>query len=464
MNANNKQDKKFHEMMEAPVDRLIVKLAIPSILSMLTTSFYNTADTFFVSKIDTSSTAAVGVTFATMSVIQALGFFFGQGSGTYMSRELGAKRLENAQVMASTSFFYAFVFGLLLLLAGHFYAPEIAQLIGSTPTILPYATAYLSIIMCGAPIVMCSHLMNNHLRFQGSSAFAMVGIMSGGFLNMVLDPLFIFTFHLGVAGAAYATVLSQFVSFCILFAMTHSGGNIPITFKDIHPSFQLFKEIVAGGLPSLFRQGTASVATICLNVSAGAFGDAAIAAMSIVTRLAFIGASVIIGIGQGFQPICGFSYGAHAYKRLREGFRFGLRINVFVGFLAAVLGFIYADSILRLFRDDPLVISTGIMALRAQCISFPCTGLIIISNMTLQVTRNTKGAVLVSAGRSGMFLIPLVLTLPRLFGIHGLIWCQAISDVMAFLLALYLIIHFFRHLPKENEEFAAPEDSSATPA
>ena len=296
----NKQDKrteKFHEMLEAPVDRLILKLAIPSILSMLTTSFYNMADTFFVSKLDTSSTAAVGVTFASMSIIQALGFFFGQGSGTYMARELGAQRIQNARTMASTSFFYAFICGLFLLLIGHFNARDIAQLTGSTPTILPHAASYLAIIMCGAPVMMCSLLMNNHLRFQGNSAFGMVGIMAGGVLNMLLDPLFIFFFGLGVSGAAYATVISQCFSFFILLVMTHKGGNIPIRFRDFHPSAALFKEITAGGLPSLFRQGTASLATISLNVAAGAFGDAAIAAMSIVTRLAFIGASAIIGIG-----------------------------------------------------------------------------------------------------------------------------------------------------------------------
>lgn len=326
----NKQDKrteKFHEMLEAPVDRLILKLAIPSILSMLTTSFYNMADTFFVSKLDTSSTAAVGVTFASMSIIQALGFFFGQGSGTYMARELGAQRIQNARTMASTSFFYAFICGLFLLLIGHFNARDIAQLTGSTPTILPHAASYLAIIMCGAPVMMCSLLMNNHLRFQGNSAFGMVGIMAGGVLNMLLDPLFIFFFGLGVSGAAYATVISQCFSFFILLVMTHKGGNIPIRFRDFHPSAALFKEITAGGLPSLFRQGTASLATISLNVAAGAFGDAAIAAMSIVTRLAFIGASAIIGIGQGFQPVCGFSYGARSYQRLRDGFAFSLRLN-----------------------------------------------------------------------------------------------------------------------------------------
>lgn len=449
----NKQDKrteKFHEMLEAPVDRLILKLAIPSILSMLTTSFYNMADTFFVSKLDTSSTAAVGVTFASMSIIQALGFFFGQGSGTYMARELGAQRIQNARTMASTSFFYAFICGLFLLLIEHFNARDIAQLTGSTPTILPHAASYLAIIMCGAPVMMCSLLMNNHLRFQGNSAFGMVGIMAGGVLNMLLDPLFIFFFGLGVSGAAYATVISQCFSFFILLVMTHKGGNIPIRFRDFHPSAALFKEITAGGLPSLFRQGTASLATISLNVAAGAFGDAAIAAMSIVTRLAFIGASAIIGIGQGFQPVCGFSYGARSYQRLRDGFAFSLRLNTAVGLTASLAGFFFADPILRLFRDDPLVISIGTQALRAQCVTFTTLALVIIANMLLQVTRRTTGAVLISIGRTGLFLIPFVLIVPRIFGLTGLIWCQSLSDLCAFCLSLYLTRKFFRFLPHKD--------------
>ena len=248
-------------MLETPVRKLIASLALPSIVSMLCTSFYNTADTYFVSKIDTSSTAAVGVTFASMAIIQAIAFFFGIGSGNSISRLLGAKEREKAHVMASTSFFYAFICGCLVALVGNLFVSQIATAIGSTPTILPYAIAYLSVILWGAPIMMCSLVMNNHLRFQGSAAFAMVGITAGGFLNVFLDPIFIFKFHLGVAGAAYATILSQFVSFCILFKMTRTGGNIPIRLKDIHPSRRLFQEIAAGGAPSLVRQGTTSAAT-----------------------------------------------------------------------------------------------------------------------------------------------------------------------------------------------------------
>lgn len=447
--TESKEAKKYKKMLEAPVKPLIASLALPSIISMLCTSFYNMADTYFVSKIDTASTAAVGVTFATMAIIHAIVFFFGIGSGNSISRLLGAKKRPEAETMASTSFLYTFLCGLLIAVLGNLFAPQLATLIGSTPTILPYAVQYMSVILVGAPVMMSSLVMNNHLRFQGSAAFAMVGITIGGFLNVFLDPLFIFQFRLGVAGAAYATILSQFVSFCILFCMTRQGANIPIRFRNMHPSWPILKEIVAGGAPSLIRQGTQSLSTIFLNVAAGGFGDAAIAAMSIVTRLSFFAASVIIGFGQGFQPVCGFSYGARKYGRLREGFWFAVKAGTLFALLAAAVAIVWAVPILGEFRNDPLVISTGAQALRAQAMTFFLVPLTILTNMCLQTIRKTGGAMLVAAGRSGLFLIPTLLVLPRAFGLTGLVWSQSVSDLCGFLLAAVLIRKFFQKLPEK---------------
>ncbi len=446
-----REGEKYRKMLESPVKPLIASLAVPSIASMLCTSFYNMADTYFVSKIDTTSTAAVGVTFATMAMLNAIGFFFGIGSGNSISRLLGARKRQQAEVMASTGFLYAFLCGLVIAVLGNLFAPRLATLIGSTPTILPYAIQYMGVILLGAPIMMSSLVMNNHLRFQGSAAFAMVGIMLGGFLNVLLDPIFIFHFHLGVAGAAYATILSQFVSFCILLFMTRQGGNIPIRLGNMHPSWSILKEIIAGGIPSLVRQGTQSLATIFLNVSAGVFGDAAIAAMSIVTRLSFFAASVIIGFGQGFQPVCGFSYGARKFARLRAGFWFAVKAGTVFSLAAAAAAEIWAVPILGEFRDDPLVISIGIRTLRAQALTFCLVPLTILTNMCLQTTRRTVGAMLVAAGRSGLFLVPALMVLPRLFGLAGLVWCQSVSDICGFLLAAVLIRGFFRQIPKTDE-------------
>jgi len=290
--------------------------------------------------------------------------------------------------------------------------------------------------------------MNNQLRFQGSAAYGMVGIVSGGLLNVILDPILIFTFDMGIAGAAIATVFSQLVSLCILLVMTHKGGNILIRWSNFKPSNFLIREIIAGGSPSIFRQGLGSIGTIMLNVAAGAFGDAAIAAMSIVTRLMFLAASVMIGLGQGYQPVCGFSYGAKMYGRLREGFSFCLKLAAVFSLVVAVLGYWQADIIVRMFRDDPEVIAIGIQALRCQVVAFPLTGLVILTNMTLQTTRHTKGAIVVAAARQGVFLIPLLLILPRLWGLNGVIFCQPGSDVLSFILSFVLIKMFFKGLPE----------------
>lgn len=440
---------KFRQMTTEPVRKLIISLAIPTIFSMLITNIYNTADTFFVSKIDTSATAAVGVTFASMAIIQALGFFFGHGSGNYVSRQLGAQKLEDANIMAATGFFLAFGTGILLAFPAEFFIFDIVRFLGSTPTIVPYAVDYLRIIILGAPVMMASLVMNNQLRFQGSAAYGMVGIVSGGLLNVFLDPLFIFTFKMGIAGAAYATVLSQCVSLGILLYMSTKGGNIVIRWKNFKPSKFLVKEIFAGGSPSLFRQGFSSISTILLNVSASVYGDAAIAGMSIVTRLIFLAGAAMIGFGQGFQPVCGFNYGAKQYRRVKEGFFFSLKTVTAFAFIVAIIGSFFAREIVELFRDDPEVIRVGVWALHYQLILFPLTGLVVLTNMTLQTTRHTAGAILVAASRQGLFLIPALFILPRCFGLAGVIYSQPVSDFFSIIISFYLIRVFFKGLPKQ---------------
>lgn len=300
-----------------PVPRLIVSLAVPTIISMLVTSFYNMADTYFVGKINTQSTAAVGIVFSVMSIIQAVGFFFGHGSGNYISRKLGAQETGNAEKMAATGFFWALFMGIFLAVVGLIFLTPLSLALGSTPTILPYTEKYLGIILLGAPFMTASLVLNNQIRFQGNAAYAMVGIVSGAVINVILDPILIFVFDMGISGAALATVISQICSFSLLLYMCRKGGNIRIRFRNFTPSLAFIKEIIGGGTPSLARQGLASVATILLNVAAGAYGDAAIAGMSIVTRIAMFINAFLIGFGQGFQPVCGFNYGAGLYARVR---------------------------------------------------------------------------------------------------------------------------------------------------
>lgn len=453
MGAEEQRQQKFERMTKTPIPRLIGELAVPTIISMLVTSFYNMADTFFVGKINTSATAAVGIVFPLMAMIQAFGFFCGHGSGNYISRQLGAHNFEDASRMSATGFVSAFVLGLGILVVGFLFTDPLLRIMGSTETILPYARSYMRIILIGAPYMTASLVLNNQLRFQGSAFYSMIGITTGAVLNIGLDPLFIFVLDMGVAGAALATIISQFVSFCLLIAGTFRGGNLRLNLKDFSPSLKYYQNIVKGGAPSLFRQGLGSFATVCLNLMAGPYGDAAIAAMSIVTRISQFAASVVIGFGQGFQPVCGFNYGAKLFKRVQEGFWFCVKFCTSVLLVAAVCGWIFSPNLIGIFlKTDPLVIEYGSQALRLQALTFPLVGWITIANMMLQTIGKTVKASLLAMSRQFLFFVPVILTLPGFLGILGVQLSQPIADFCSFLLAVPLSISVLREMSREQEQ------------
>ena len=453
MGAEEQRQQKFDRMTKTPIPRLIGELAVPTIISMLVTSFYNMADTFFVGKINTSATAAVGIVFPLMAMIQAFGFFCGHGSGNYISRQLGAHNFEDASKMSATGFVTAFVLGLGILVVGFLFTDPLLRIMDSTETILPYARSYMRIILIGAPYMTASLVLNNQLRFQGSAFYSMIGITTGAVLNIVLDPLFIFVLDMGVAGAALATIISQFVSFCLLIAGTFRGGNLRLNLKDFSPSLKYYQNIVKGGAPSLFRQGLGSFATVCLNLMAGPYGDAAIAAMSIVTRISQFAASVVIGFGQGFQPVCGFNYGAKLFKRVQEGFWFCVKFCTSVLLVAAVCGWIFSPNLIGIFlKTDPLVIEYGSQALRLQALTFPLVGWITIANMMLQTIGKTVKASLLAMSRQFLFFVPVILTLPGFLGILGVQLSQPIADFCSFLLAVPLSISVLREMSHEQEQ------------
>lgn len=436
-------------LTEAPVHKVVFTMAIPTIISMLSTSMYNLADTYFVGSINTQSVAAVGVSFAMMAVIQAVGFFYGHGAGNYISRKLGAKEEENARKMAATGFVLSFLTGLTIAILGQLFLTPLCLILGSTPTILPYTERYLGIILLGAPFMTTSLTLNNMMRFQGNTMYAMKGIMSGVLLNLILAPLLILYFELGITGAAIATLISQCFGCAILFWMTHKGQNIRIHLHNFTPNRAFAKEIIFGGTPSLSRQGLGSIATLVLNVAAGAYGDAAIAGMSIVTRISFFTYAVVIGLGQGFQPLCGFCYGAKLYARVKEAFYYCIKCGTIFLAVCAVIGFIFSEPIIELFRDDAKVIEVGSMALKWQVISFPLVATIVLTNMLMQTIRKPIRANIVAAARSGLFFIPLIFILPHFFGLLGVEMCQAWADVCSFTVAIPIAWSAFRDMRKE---------------
>ena len=445
----DKHEQKFIQMTQEPVEPLICRLAVPCIISMLVTAFYNMADTFFVGMLKSNAaTGAVGVVFSMMAIIQAVGFFFGQGSGNYISRCLGKKRYMEASRMAATGFFSALGSGTLICLVGLIFLDDLAYLLGSTETILPYTRDYLSVILLGAPWMTASLVLNNQLRFQGGATYAMVGITTGAVLNIILDPIMIFWLDLGVAGAGWATIISQFVSFCLLLAGCSRGSNIAIRFKDFRLDWFHFKNILRGGLPSLSRQSLASLATICLNHAAGPYGDAAIAAMGVVQRITMFGASTMLGFGQGFQPVCGFNYGARLYSRVRRGFWFCVKISTAVLAVIGAAGWFFAPELVAIFRDDPAVITFGAAALRFQCLTFPVQGWIVMSNMMEQSIGRTAPATFLSVARQGLFFIPAVLLLPLMLEATGHQMAQSVADVLTVLCAIPIHLGVLRSLPK----------------
>lgn len=446
-------EEKFQQMTQTPVRPLICKLAVPTIISMLITTIYNMADTFFIGKLNsTSASGAVGIAFSLMAIIQACGFFFGQGAGNHMSRELGHHANQKAEQLAATGFFSALLVGCVILVFGLVFLRPLAILLGSTETILPYAMDYIRIILLGAPYMTASLVLNNLLRFQGNAFYGMIGLISGGLLNIILDPIFIFWFHLGISGAAWATILSQLVGFFILLYQCNHAGIVKIRLRNFRFSLPIFQNIFSGGLPSLLRQSVASVATICLNVAAKPYGDAAIAAMGIVSRIANFTNSVVIGFGQGFQPVCGYNYGARLYSRVRQGFWFCIQFSTVFLLLSGAIQFVLTPNFVELFRKgDAQVVEIGTTALRLQCLTFPFFGWLIISNMMMQTMGKVVRASILGIARQGIFLIPVVLILPHMIGILGIQLAQPIADIISFLLALPLQLRLLWEMKREEK-------------
>ena len=447
MSDTNSQ--KYKLMVETPVRPLIIKLAIPTIISMMVTGIYSSVDTYFVGKISTEATAAVGIVFSVMAVIQAMGFFWGHGSGNYISRSLGAGKKKEAEEMASTGFVLSLITGLILTAVGLILIKRISYFLGASDATLHDTETYMAIILMGAPFTCGQFVLNNLLRFQGNAVYAMVGLLVGAAANIILDPLLILRLNMGVAGAAIATVTGQFISMVVLFLATRRGENIRLSLKSVNICFYYIKEATNGGAPSLARQGLAAVSTMLLNNMAGKMGgDSAIAGMSVVTRVMMLVLCALIGFGQGYQPVCAFNYGAKKYDRVIEGYKFCLIYGTLFLVIMSSLCIAFPDSIISFFRDDPEVVKVGADALRWQAFAYPLSATIVMTNMMLQsMGRGVKASILSSA-RNGIFFVPLIFILPQFLGLFGVEITQMVADILSFIMAVPLAISEIRILKK----------------
>ncbi|MCD7905196.1 MAG: MATE family efflux transporter [Clostridiales bacterium] len=449
---NKSNSAQLEKMTTTPVGRLVVTLGIPTTISMLVTNIYNIADTYFVSRIGISASGAVGIVFGFMSVLQAIGFMFGQGAGSNISRHLGAGDEKSASQYATLSFVSAFVLSVVIGIICLIFLKPFLRLLGSTETILPYAATYVTFIIIASPFTVCGFVMNNILRFEGKANLAMIGLVFGALLNIIGDPILIFGFGLGIAGAGISTAVSQIISFFILLSFFVRGKtSSKLKISHFKPDFSKLRDIITIGFPSMARQGLQSISTMFLNNYAALYGDAAVAAMSIVSRITFLIFAVGLGIGQGYQPVCGFNYGAGKYSRVKEAFRFTLILSqILLGALAVICIFI-APYAVGWFRKDPEVLEIGVLALRLQCAGLFFQPLGVMANMTFQGSGKALAAVFSSMLRSGLFFIPTIVIGAGLFGILGVQSAQPVSDILTFVTMLPMTVYYMKKLPEDKE-------------
>ena len=454
-------EEKRREMLERPVRSLILSLAAPSIFANLVTSIYNLADTFFVGQMgSTSASAAVGVSFVTMTVIQAMGFYLAQGTGNPMSRYLGAGESEKARTFVNVGLAATLGFGILVTVVGHIFLDQLCYIGGATATIMPYARAYISIILFGAPFIASCFLLNMQLRFQGESFYSMLAMVAGAVLNTILTPILIFPVGLGIAGSALATVISEATSFFILLYQMNRAGITPLSPRYLRvPDLAMLKEINNGGIPSFARQCMLGVATSLLNNAAAPFGDAAIAGIAVVQRITGFGNYVQIGIGQGLQPVVGYNLGAKRYGRIREAYFTAIKTAFMAVSVISVFTFVFAPQLIAVFRDDPEVVAFATLTLRLGSITLPFTGFAMITNFMLQTSGKMWRATILGSARLGLVLAPVVLVLPRLFGMLGVQIAQPVTDVITSLIAVPMAWSVLREM-REAEEALAAENAS----
>lgn len=440
-------DRQYKEMTETSVEKLILRLSVPTIISMLVTNIYNMADTFFVGKLGTSASAAIGIVFSLMTINQALGFMCGHGCGSNISRKLGNKQGDEAIKFASTGFFMSLFLGVLIMIIGIIFMEPLLRIMGSTDTIMPYAKSYGICILLSAPFMTGSCVLNNVLRYEGKAALAMVGLTLGGVLNIIGDPIFIFVLNMGTLGAGISTAVSQVISFFVLLSMF--GGDRTVSrlrFSAISCDIKDILNILYTGLPSLIRQGMMSVSTMVLNYMSMPYGDAAIAAMSIVSRVCNFIFAIALGISQGFQPVSAFNFGAKKFKRVKRAFIFCCGLSMIILGILSVLSLIFSGHIIGLFRNDADVIRIGTFALRAQCIVLFVSPITLAASMMFQGAGENLASSIASFLRSGITFIPMVAILPRFFGIYGIQLAQPVADVISFVVVMPLIVRFFKKI------------------
>ena len=451
--SKDNQQSQFDRMTKTPIGRLIVTLSVPTVISMMVTNIYNLVDTAYVGTLGTSASGAVGIVFGFMAILQAAGFLFGQGSGCIVARHLGNKDTDSADRVASTGIVTVFGLGIVIAIICMCLLDPLVMALGSTTTIAPYAKTYIFYILLAAPFTVTSFTLNNVLRYEGRAALGMVGLMVGACLNILGDMVLIKYIGLGIAGAGISTAVSQVISFSILLSMFLRGKTTcHISLKKCKFKMDIIGDIVSTGFPSLIRQALNSITTIMLNSQAAFYGgDQAVSAMSIVSRIVFFTFSIALGIGQGFQPVSGFNYGAKRYDRVKKGYWFTIGLAEVLLCLFAGIVFVKAEFLMGKFINDDVVIQIGKRALRLQCLAQIVMPFCMTTEMMLQSTRRKLAASILSAVRGGLVFIPVLFILSRIRGISGIQEAQPVAFVVSAIPAVFYAIKFWKEIKEEEK-------------
>ncbi len=453
--SKESQEAHYKKMTETPVQKLILILCIPTILSMLVTNIYNLADTWFVGKLGTSASGAVGIVFGFMAIVQAVGFMFGNGAGSILARKLGHMDIKGASSTASTGFFLSLGIGILECLFCFIFIEPLVMFLGSTKTIAPYAVTYISFILITAPVMTAGFTLNNILRYEGKAFYAMIGMLSGCLLNILGDYIFMRKLHMGIEGAGLSTAIGQLVSFLfLLYPFLTGRTQCRISIRKVNFNLRHIGDIIATGLPSLIRQGLNSIATILLNSLSGAYGDAAVAGMSIVSRVYFFIFAIALGVGQGLQPVASFNYGAGKYGRVRKAYKFTATLATAIIIVPGIIVLLMAPEVVRLFRDDDLVVEYGARALTLQCIAGFVMPYCMATELLLQSTGKKLSASILSALRSGVIFIPALWILAHIRGMAGIQEAQPLAFALSFFPTLYFATTYFKKMPTKDKEQA----------
>lgn len=445
---------RYQLMTTEKVPKLIISMAIPAIISQIVSSLYSLADTYFVSSIGTAATAAPGVAFPILLIIQAISLMFAVGAGSLASRQLGATENEEANKTVSTAFFLSVFIGTLLGIVCLILLKPIMVLCGATDTILPYACDYAFWIILATPFYSASFVLSYVIRQEGNVRLATIGTITGAIVNCILDPLFIYVFNWGIVGAAVATSLSQIVSFAIMFTHIIRGKCVlKLSWKYFSVKWNRLWEICKVGAPNLFQSALLVVGQIMLNNAAKAYGDAPLAGMNVVTKVANIIILSLNGFGQGFQPMCGYCYGAKLYERIKEGLWFTLKAGMTIIVVLSTISYILAPEIIGLFRaGDAEVIDVGSKIMRAHMVVMPFYTITVVANMMFLSCGEALKAAIVTLARNGIVFIPLILILPKLFYLNGVIWAQPLSDAITFIISSVLLVVELKTLSQKEAE------------